>query len=272
MSDNNNQNDQSSCAFAEQMIACLYGEAGDERETDLLNAHLKFCPTCAAEFASFGAVRSSILEWQIAEFSALETPVIENPVWKFGDFHNPEINFAASRRWSAKIRQLFLISPNLTASSAFAAIVICLGIAFFAFRFSNRTEVAKIENPKATEMNYPFAVGSEIVAADEKNSFETLPNEKIKSSTTILQSSARQKVKPVKFGAKNSNVKIIVDSGRAVKILNLPNSGDQKRNAASGDKKMPSLQAVKMPPLNNSEDEEDKSLRLAELFDDAEAK
>ncbi len=80
MLNNNNKND-SSCEFSEQIVSFLYKEA-DAPDKAVLNAHVKTCMSCAEELSGFAAVRSSVLQWREAEFDLLPNPFIDIPFEK----------------------------------------------------------------------------------------------------------------------------------------------------------------------------------------------
>ena len=71
----------SSCAFAEQIVAYLYDEANPQEKTDF-EAHLTNCENCADELSAFGLVRSSVQQWRTAEFLPMQIPAIEIPFEK----------------------------------------------------------------------------------------------------------------------------------------------------------------------------------------------
>jgi hypothetical protein len=276
MLDNNNQNN-STCAFAEQMVSYLYGEA-NVKEKAVFETHLNSCADCAEEFAGFGVVRSSVIEWRNEEFLSLETPSIEIPYEKQQDFYNAEAKLKVSTDWIAALRRIFSVSPALTASASFAIIAICLGIIFFAGKSSNNLDVAGVEG-KNTEQSIPsLKAGNENFINDASN---------LDSGKTIGAVSSDKETKPFVSDAGNKNRKTIPNSGVTQKDLNIKIS-DVSRNsvksqnrevistkikpAINENKKPMFAQTGKIPTLNSVEEDEDKSLRLAELLEDGDAK
>jgi hypothetical protein len=276
MLDNNNQNN-STCAFAEHIVSYLYGETGVKDKT-VFETHLNSCAVCADEFAGFSMTRSSILEWRSEEFLALETPSIEIPYEKTRDFYIAETDSKVSWYWLAAFRRVFSLSPALTASASFAIVVICLGMIFFESNSSNNVDVAGIDG-KNTE---------QLISLPETSN-ENFSNEAsyVNPEKTIDAASSNKETKPLIADAENNNRKTIPNSGITRKDLNIKISDvsrspvkNQNREANSSkikpstvENKIPVFaQTGKKPRLNNVEEDEDKSLRLAELFEDDDAK
>lgn len=243
MFDNNHHN--SSCAFAEQIVSYLYNET-NAKEKSAFDAHLNNCSTCADELAGFGFVRSSIVEWKNTEFSSLETPPIEIPY--------PLAVSTEKQSWLGELRKLFALSPAW--SMVVAAIAVCVGLTFLVFNFSNKNEVAKDNKPIESVVS-PI-VEKQIAPPIKDTSDETAiktPAEKLQkpSKTAPQVVSANQIVKASNNPPKNKSVKQNSD--------NLANIRKIK-----GDKNMLAVQKQSVPKLHNLEEEEDNSLRLADLF------
>ena len=261
MLENNNNHNNASCAFAEQTVSYLYGEVNAVEKT-VFETHLKSCANCSEEFAGFGAIRSSIIEWRNEEFLSLETPLMEIPYKKTQGFYNSEIG---SPSWFDKLRNFFSLSPALTASVSFAIIAICIGILFFANKSSNDLEVAGFDN-KNTEK--PFT--SPTV---DKEITPTLSTTDASEKRIAEANNGNQEmISKSKDGRKNTIVKAATNSGIALKDSNLTANSPEIKEANRVNKNVPSVQVNRIPKLNSVEEEEDTSLRLAELLDDADAK
>ena len=276
MLDNNNQKN-STCAFAEQIVSYLYGEANAKEKT-VFETHLNSCAACTEEFAGFNSVHSTIIEWRNEEFLSLETPSIEIPYEKPRDFFYPETDTKVSGNWLAEIRRVFSFSPALTASATFAIVIICLGIIFFANKSSNDGDVANV-NSKNTEQ-----LASSPKSGDE-NFRSNAPN--VTSEKTTDVAASEKETKPLIAAAENNKRKTIPNSITTQKDLNIKVSDVSRNSVKSQNREITSskikpsnneikkpmfAQTGKLPTLNNVEEDEDKSLRLAELFEDGDAK
>jgi len=120
------------CERASDLIAFLYGEAGEHEARDF-QLHLQQCKSCREEVASFGDVRESITAWRdevLAGF--VSTPVTAQPKTKSA---------------LAALRQFFDLSPLwLKGATALAGVTFCVlaGLALFK---SNNQVISK--NPDA---------------------------------------------------------------------------------------------------------------------------
>ncbi len=276
MLDNNNHNN-STCAFAEQTVSYLYAET-DAQEKTVFEAHLKSCSTCVEELANFSAVRSSVIEWRNEEFLSLEMPSIKIPFEKTREFYKSETDSKATRSWLEELRRLFTLSPTLTASASFAIVAICLGIIFFANKSSNKIEVADINSknteqiissPKITNENFSNTASTDGL---EKGIGETLSGEQSKPLIGDAKNNNRKIVSDSRVAQKNSIAKVSDISRSPAKSLNREANSLKIKPASIENKKPAFAQTGKVPRLNNVEEEEDKSLRLAELFEDDGAK
>ncbi len=254
MLDNNNHNN-SVCAFAEQSVSYLYGEAGDQEKT-VFETHLKSCRNCADEFAAFGAVHSSVIEWRNEEFMSLETPLIEIPYKNAWEIYNLDNNSIASRAWIEELRRFFTQSPVLTASASFALIVFCIAIVFFAAKSSNNDKIADGNN-KIVEQEF----ASPIVK-------ENLPDGKSIAASSVGVDNDRQIISEPKVSQKGLIVKAAVAARNSIKDSNQTGSARIIKTVNTASKTATFARAGKVPRLNDVEEEEDKSLRLAELLGD----
>jgi hypothetical protein len=240
--------------------------------------HLNSCANCAEEFAGFGMVRSSVLEWRNEEFLSLETPSIKIPYEKQRDFYNAGADSKVSSDWIAALRRVFSVSPSMTVSASFAIVAICLGIIFFASKSSNNVDIAGIDSKNTEQLASSPKAGNEKFSNDVSD---------VESEKTIGVASTNKETKPLIAVAANNERKTIPNSGITrkdlnVKISNVPRNSVKIQNRevtspkikpVSNETKKPMFaQTGKIPTLNNVEEDEDKSLRLAELFEDGDAK
>lgn len=269
MSEINNHN--SSCAFAEQTISYLYGEIPAQEKTGI-EAHLNSCATCAEEFAGFKSVRSSVIEWRNEEFALLELPAIEIPYDKTPELFQPRSDSKLSGVWLNRIRGIFSVSPAFGFSAALAVIAVCLGIVFFVNKPSKNDDFAVSQKDVAVQANSDNA-RNKVFQDDSKN--EILPtagNEQAKSPAAGVQIRERKAISALNASGKNLVVKVSDVSKTSVKIANREANSTKMKNSDVENKRLIFAQNGKLPRLNNVEEEEDKSLRLAELLNDDGAK
>lgn len=250
---NNNHN--SSCAFAEQLVSYLYGEVNDSEKTAFA-VHLKSCSSCADELMEFGLVRSSIVEWKNEEFANLDTPLVKIPY--------PTTVSTEKQSWFGGLRQLLTLSP--TWATAFAAVVVCVGLAFLAFNFSNKTEVAEKENKPINTVISPM-VEKSVEPQIKETAKETVKEEK--SQPAIVEKDS-PKIAPRNAPA-NQIVKVASNIKKDKNVANNPINAANVRKLKD-DKTTVAQQKRAIPKLNSLEEEEDNSLRLADLFAEVESK
>jgi len=263
MSNNNHNN--SSCAFAEQMVSYLYGEA-DAKEKYKFETHLKNCLACTDELAAFGFVRSAVLDWRAERFSKLPTPSFDIPVPEFKKSFSTTVVSDGNSSWFAGFRQMF--SFNLMrATAAFGILVICAGVAWFAFNSFGGNEIAENENNRnliqaaVSPTVEIFKKPEEKNVADKKGEQSSLPFEVTNSS----QQTKRE-------GQDRLNKSAIRVSNNAPKN-NLDSSARNPKETNESIKKATSVRKKQIPNLNDAEDEEeDKTIRLADLFDELDTK
>ncbi len=262
MSNNNHKN--SSCAYAEQMVSYLYGEA-DAREKSNFETHLDNCPACTDELAAFVLVRSTVLDWRAEEFSTLLTPAFDILAAEYKESFSTTVVLAESRSWLAGFRQMFSLN-SMKATAAFGILIICAGIVWFAFNFSggndnaeNRDDVKSIE--AAVTPTVELAKKSEEKSVADKNDEKSSPLYQITNSTPPL--------KREKPGSPNKS--IIRASSNAPKN-NSDNSIRNPKEASEDSKKTASVRKKRIPDLNDVEDEEDETIRLSDLFDELDTK
>lgn len=266
MLNKNNQN-KNSCAFNEQIVSYLYEEI-NAAEKVKFETHLQNCSFCADELSDFGIVRSSIIEWKTGEFSNIKAPVIEIPI-------DRTRNFASNgfRDWIAKFYSVFTFKPALTA--ALALIVAGIGLTLFALNFSKTDETARNLNevnkssfnalPTVEKTLTPLKDVAEIqnseTVSEEKDS-SALQNESKDSKTKFAQVNQPRgnKYKNKATANRETSNSVNLEQNARVKVLNKPS------------KKSPTVINPQVPIYSSLEEEDDKSLRLADLFDEIDSK
>jgi len=235
--------------FAEEIVSYLYDEATAKEKFEF-EAHLKNCLMCMDELAAFGFVRTSLTEWRNDEVFALEMPRLENPATKISV---PVIS-TTSGSWLDNLRELFAWFPAWkTASVAFGVLIFAAAAMFF-INSSNNNEIAS--NTKQDP------------AKESSNTVQDNPSSEIKTPPGNPENGSPFKNKSQLAGTVNSKDSATKSNGSRKQKANTPKmletvAGNTKNRE---EKKSNNVQKNDVPRLTNYGEEEDKSLRLADLF------
>jgi cytoskeletal protein RodZ len=256
-----NSSNHNSCNFSDLLVSYLYGEIG-EQEKSRFESHVLNCSVCADEISAFGCVRSSVRNWRETEFAALPTPVFQLPTETEKTILSTETT-TASRSRLADLRELFSLSPALTgAATACAALAICAGLFYVAFSSlpnennvagtNKNVSVASVPAPTVDDKNSTSAAGTK----DEQ------PDDTPKPEIRKDKKQNQQKSVP-------ATEKAVVTDSADVKTVrtNVAPKPANKENPANV-KKTPKQSDIEF----TTREEEDKSLRLADLFDEVSLK
>jgi hypothetical protein len=259
----NNNHKRAACAFAEQIVPYLYDECEKEEQTKF-EVHLNECSICSDEYAGFGFVRSSVLEWRDKDFSHLATPTFD-----FSEIAGGKISPFVSTQsgsWFGEIKKLFSFNPAF-AMAALAMLIVCTGITFFALTFSGDKEIADTGN-QTTEVKTVVSPTTDVSKkADDKSTtgketeksdplaFETVNNPVLKKHNKTIM--------PVKSAVKVSTgyTKSNTDKSNP----NLKKTNDSIKNSLP-------VKKNHVPNLNDFDLDEDETIRLADLFDELDTK
>jgi hypothetical protein len=236
----------SMCEFAEELVSYLYDElSGPDKAR--FETHLGGCSLCTGELSEFSSARSAVQVWRTEEFLPLIPPTIEIPYQvQAKTVENDKVD----RSWFATVRALFTLSPAwTTAATAFAALVICVGL--FLVMFSSLPE----DNDVTVQTNKDIKVSPSPTTGNPNsnisNSGETNQNTGKSPKSTLVTDPSKDVIDPVKGSTvkqpPNQNVKNQVQPN---KINKTPLKQPQR----------------KAPGLLEDEDEDD-SLRLSELLE-----
>ena len=244
-----NENHQNlSCQFAAEIVSYLYDEMMPAEKLHFED-HLKTCSNCPEEISSFSVARASILDWREQEFAPLATPIIEIPFES--EIEVVEIT-PKMRPWFAPIRDLFSLSPAwMTATTAFAALAICVGLVLVTINSLRYDEVVQEDKPKS--------VPSPTLEISNQNSTVSNSNQATPTPTKspMPNFNGDSNTKQPSTGTKTPS------DSTGVKPQNL------KKNASPPiNKSLPkSNQKGKLPSLVGDDEEED-TLRLSDLLEE----
>jgi anti-sigma factor RsiW len=231
----------SECNFGEDAVLYLYGELPDADRV-VFESHLLDCTACTDEFASMASARYEVYDWKTVEFDPLATPRFEIP------FEQQQAG-ETTESWADRIRSAFArrwAMPGL----AFAGLaVVSIFGALFLSSSGGSDEIA-----------------SATINVDNRAARDVTPSPVVQPST--LPSTVDNGVAaPRTEEPQRTGVPAILRSERrgTARIVSPP-----KRTIT----KPESTRAVKVdvPRLNGFPEDEDTSLRLAELLEDGETR
>lgn len=247
----NNHHKNSDCAFAESLVAYLYDEAS-AAEKRVFEAHLKNCATCDDELKEFGFARTAIHEWRVADFDQLPTPAFKIPAQTV----HSTVETRKSQSWFDGLRQIFSFKPAL-AMSALIVLVALFSVAAFVFNFKTDEPIA--ENLKEKELvktTVSPTVEKKEVEPKKTVSGENGETSKIANANPTIKVEEQKSVNAKAISVKAS---AIAPKNNAVKVVQTENKRNQKSNVAP---------KSDVPRFVETDDEEDDSVRLADLFDE----
>ena len=264
-----NNNHISGCSFSVEIPAYLYGEIG-KREKSEFETHLSDCSKCIDELADLSFARFSVQEWRDAEFAHLETPLIKIP------YERKNISDSTvSDSWLARLRQFVPLSPAWAAGGAMAALVIGVGLVLFAANVFQPAEIASVSNDNTANISVspttkiavqqPEDVFSDIEKTE--NTAQRSPKPSNKNTESVQPVNAREN--KASEESKNTVVRVSENSpkNKSEKQISAGSSTNNRDNHKTAINPAPS-KARQVRILDNYEEEEDNTLRLAELFEE----
>jgi anti-sigma factor RsiW len=258
MLNNNNDHNNNSCDFSEALISYLYSEIG-AAESDKFKAHLAQCAHCEGELAGLGVMRSSLAEWKQEEFSPMSAPTIELGArtarpHERDAFELPEnqpVFVTAQPSWLDTVRGFFTPKVAL-AAGAFTVLLICLGLTF-AFLTSRNTgnENVIAANTKLENKieKAPITVTVSAKETGDEVAKTAPPAQKYEGANTPKPSEKRTKAAPENVSQFKNNM-----------AVNITRHQDAPKQIKPDTKTL---------TTDIYEETEDDSLRLADLFAEA---
>ena len=225
-------NDNNLCSNGGDLLAYLYDEMrAADRET--FELHLADCVSCIDEFAEISQGRYPVYEWKALEFDPMPTPRFVVPVEE------------VTAGLFDKLRTAFTANRGLAFGSAAATILVAIFAAYAVYIQNGSENVVAVAQP-------------EPVASPVKKVVAPQPEPELKSP--IRDDPAKSlAVKP----------EATTKTGEIVKVsVRKPKPNEQAGVSESKPSPVPQRQIRSIPVLSVAEDDEDDSLRLADLFED----
>jgi hypothetical protein len=249
------------CEFAPEIIDFLYGELSGERK-NAFNLHLRNCADCADEIEDFSDVRFSIQDWKAAEFDGLATPKIHIPYETVKTVETQKVS------WFDSLRNYLTFSPVLSGAMAVLifAVLVAAGIFFLNKNTGEDLVAGSNQKPNAAPSVKPQSSVKDKTETDEKTpEIADIPEQAIDDK--ILDEKQRN-VESVPARVKNnSNAK---QKTSPVKTVEKKSSSADLKNDTKNAKTVPNRNRPRLNEL--PEEDEDNSLRLADLFAELETK
>lgn len=230
------RNAQDQCPRAAAIVSYMYSEmpAGDRHAFE---AHLVDCQACTDEFAGISVARFEVFDWKRTEFDALATPAISishsEPVVTLGQRLYGWISWAA-------------------AVPAFALVFLAIGAGYF--YWTSRGQAVDADNLAAI----PAATATVVPQADPPAAAASTRKIAVTDSVRGIDDSVARVAsdRSTKKRLSSASVRYAKQVAPRIKL-----AGDVAVNSQPATKKLPRLGVY--------DDEDDTSLRLAELFDEA---
>jgi hypothetical protein len=231
------------CKFNTDIVPYMYGELSASESSEF-ETHLLDCVECTDEFASISSARYEVYDWKKLEFDSLATPHMEIP-------YEATVAVASPISWPEKVRLAFgrgWAIPGL-GFAALAVISIFAGMLTWSPGNDNNEVVRAVDNSNTPTTSNPIGISTPA------------------KTGTVSQPEAKGDDRPASRPAPLQAASNRTEQRRVSKNAKLTQT-------RAPDAKQASTQNEKMvvPRLNDFAEDEDTSLRLAELFDDIETR
>jgi hypothetical protein len=224
-----------------EFLSYIYGEL-DEAGRDAFESHLTSCDECVMELASYSDARLGVIEWRREDFDHLETPAIVVP-WLSEKQVIAEAGPVGT--FTRFIEALASFPRFAKAGIGFAAAAMAIGV----FYFAASSPVVKPDVAGITNNDQPSS---------------QVPDRSEMHSEPKFTASSKTGVEPI--NTKNTAKR--PEHVRPALAVRSTNQQMPRRTeiASTVTNKMVPTATKKAPRLTTAEEEEDKSLRLADLF------
>lgn len=220
------------CSKAGDLLAYLYEEL-PSADREIFELHLTDCGTCIDDFAEIAQGRYPVFEWKSLEFDVIPTPRIVIPAQP------------AAVGLFDRLRAAFAVNRGLTFGSAAAAVIVAM-FAGYAFYFQNSpTPVVAV-----VEQMPPASQTQRVISTLPAPEIDLSAHNEVEEPKNIAPKSTTKRAVPLRASAPRPKR---IESVRTVKVKEPITPPQQLRS---------------IPVLSIVEEDEDESLRLADLFED----
>lgn len=225
------------CELSDEIVPYMYGELSSA-EGFAFESHLLECVDCTDEFAAVSHTRYEVYDWKKTEFEPLVTPVFTIP---YGE--------ANGVSWFGKVRAAF--SPSWAVPGAAFAGIAIVSVFAWVFYFSGDSGL-NLAQVNANSIPVPASASPEPVPASPAPEKEV----PLGVAKDAVERPATREMQPIPAVSGSAGRKRAARSARNISVprpveaqaISAPNRG--------------------APTLNEFAEDEDTSLRLAQLFED----
>ena len=229
------------CKFAIEIVPYMYGELSSS-EGSAFETHLLDCTACTDEFAEISSARYEVYDWKKLAFDPLPTPAFEIP-------YEIELAPAAGVAWIDRVRAAFA-NGWAVPTMAFASIALFAGLTGLFLLRPADTDVAV--NESSAPVVSPVAIDSPPLVERRGVS------ENVTAATgedEVVVPTVRKGVSPVR----KAEPKRVIRASRLVPPRTVETRATRTETPTE-------------PRLNVFDEDEDTSLRLAQLFEDVDTR
>lgn len=228
------------CEFESEIVSYIYDELAASARAKF-ESHLAGCSACTDEFAGISNARFSVFEWQREEFAPLVTPEIVIP------YERPvkAVVSTENEGWFAGLRSSLFGLPGL--AGAAAAVLVTVGAVYLAVNYNS------VDEQRAAGVNSPVVVEQTPVSLPKNDVNEKPSTNAPRSEVVSTNTPASKEYKIVR----TSNVERIPRQIKNLTAESLPPTVIEKNKPVQ-----------KAPALSTLDEDDDRSLRLADLFDE----
>jgi hypothetical protein len=229
----NGKQNESDCGFAESMVSYMYDEIGPA-ESQAFESHLIDCGRCTDEFAELSTARLAMFEWNRDEFAHIVTP----------QFVNPALASAAPGRLAAFIEGLRGLLAPLTTAAAAVVLLLITGLGLYlnsgisSPQIASNTAKQEPVQPMATDDSFPI----------------NKPVEPQVEGEEVMSTAAATSPLPQAVRARSRKIQQV--------------SAPSVRRPGTSQRATRTIEPGRTPVLSSFKETEDRSLRLADLFDE----
>ena len=230
------------CPFADEIVSYIYDEIGGP-EQNTFEGHLADCMKCTDEFAAVSEARFSVFEWQKEEFAPLATP----------RFVIPYETKTAS--WFDALKGL--LTGSMWPVGVAASLLVCIGLGVILTNRADQSLQSVVMTPVTSPVTNVAASANPVeVANNAVPAKQVTGNDEkvIKASVNVTKAnSGVRTVKTNAYSPIRTNRLMVAETIRTGSTGIDPNSKKNLRKA---------------PALSNFDEDDDNTLRLADLFDE----
>jgi hypothetical protein len=179
------------CERVDDLIGFLYGELS-ENEASSFERHLRECVVCAAEFAAFGQIHESMVEWRNDSLGLAGSPVVVSDPGLAPVATQSEM---PAKSALAALREFFALSPLwMKGATALATVLFCACAVLAVAYMKARPFRPQVANANSGRVYTPQEVNELVTAAVEKTRLEMRERDKKPPDRLTVDSPSKKSV------------------------------------------------------------------------------